>query len=689
MTAARFWFQIIAISAPALLAMGCGKNDPAATNKTAADALTSSGDNKDVDVGTALYKPADYVKTKPSQSSAVDPTVIGSCTVQYEERQQVAADVDGRIEVIATPLDKAPDGKFILSKKPDGTVAEYYDPAKTYPFILFHPRDKSRPSRRLAEGDEVQIGQILCMLDEQLVNNKLESAIEMGISADGLKAAADRGRKLTEEKLKITEMGVKNGTISYANLLEDQITLTRFEENLSQAQQTKTKATGDYKEAMTMLAKHSIRSSVNGIVRSIAKRPGEYVKAGDRIMEVQATDRVRLEGNLDVQYAAQVVRGQIVTVEPAVPSAPFKSHAWHRLEVTGVAVTAHKNQPMVVTTSADGSALVWDPSRDVAGVILNHPVAVRSVACSPVGPKHLAVTGGDDGRIRVWDLTDPKKAPESPIASPTEAHPASVQAIAFSPDGKFFASAGGREVFVWSAADGKKLYTLPVEHRDTVTSVSFTPQATLITAAKDRTLKIWKLGADKGACARTIEHRSGTVDVLGVSPDGGRVLFDQDKARIDLVSPADKQTVGQIQNATTTSTFGTFALFSPKFGTEDVFLATGGGEGDMRGTIQVWSAPPAGGRGSELARLLTPARVAVTCSAFSPDEANQFIAAGTATGTVHLWKRPATRNKCEGRVTYVDSTDTRYATVRVELDNTVLKLLDRSAASVIIGPAGQ
>ena len=239
-------------------------------------------------------------------------------------------------------------------------------------------------------------------------------------------------------------------------------------------------------------------------------------------------------------------------------------------------------------------------------------------------------------------------------------------------------------MFVWDAAEGKKLYALPAEHRDTITTVHFTPQATLVTAAKDRTVKLWKLGAEKAGLMRTIEHRSGAVDVLGVSHDGGRVLFDQDKARIDLVCLADKQTVGQIANMGSTASFATVALFNM----DDSLLVTAGGEGELKGALQVWTTPQPGGRGSEIARLMTPSRSGVTCAAFSPVKDTPFLVVGTDRGSVHLWKPPsdAARATTVGKVTNIDSTDNRTVTVRVELDNTRLQLLDRSAATIIINP---
>ncbi len=390
-------------------------------------------------------------------------------------------------------------------------------------------------------------------------------------------------------------------------------------------------------------------------------------------------------------------------------SAPWVSHTGHRQAVTGVAVAVvpHPQDgpiPLVVSVGADGAALVWDPNlgkrtdRPAVPHNLPHPpgVGVRSVAATPPGPKAtLVITGGADGKIRIWDVSDRAKLPTAPKAEPEDAHGAAVHAIAVSPNGQFFASAAGRDVFIWDLASAKKKYALPPDHRDNVTSVSFTPQDTLVTASKDGTLRVWKLGTERAATIRTLDHRACAVEVLGVSREGERVLFDQDKGRIDLVDPANGQTVGQMQNVTSAGSFATLALFGPDEVAADTpadklppyRIATAGGDGDLKGALQYWHAPRTGGRGTEVGRLIT--RSPVTAAAFSPLRAEPFVVVGTAAGGVHLWKPPAesqTREAHKGKVTFIDPTDGRYVTVRVEMSNKGLNLRDRSAATIIIAP---
>lgn len=668
----------------ALLAVGCGKNGNSGPDKSAPGATPA--DDPNVDVGARLYAPKPDVKMELAAFTGREPLIIPNCTVQYEDRQVVSAEVDGTIELLALRDDgiTADDVnvvyhprelvglKRVMVKGKDGKDVEVYDPTELATLKKY---------RKLKEGYEVKKGQMICMLDDQLFQAKKTAAIESRKAAAEVLKSASEGVRLTTKKLELTQKAV--GGTSDGDIIQDQITLTRFEENKAQAVAAIAKAIAELEEAGVMIRKHHIYSNINGTVRARSKHPGEFVKAGEKILEIQGTDQVRLEGFLDVQYAGLVRRGMLVTVEPAIPSAPTKTLPLHRAAVTGLAVSADLKRPIVVSVSADGTGRAWDATTpNGAAVSLTHPVAVRSVACSPAGVPAVAVTGADDGKLRVFDLAK-ADAISTEGRELKETHAAAVGAIAFSPDGKFLATAAGRDVFVWDAVAWERKYTLPAtEHRDAITSLHFTPQGTLITASRDRSLKVWRLGTEKAAVTRTIDHRSGAVDVLGVSSDGSRVVFDHDKNRLDLLCLADKQTAGTVQNVGPTATFASLAVFNR----DDTLLMTAGGEGELKGGIQVWTVPPAGGRAAEAARLFTPGRVGVTAAAFTPTAEHKFLAVGTERGTVHLWTAPATRKAYTATVEYVDASDNRQVTVRVIMDNRELGLLDRSAATVVINP---
>jgi WD40 repeat protein len=94
-----------------------------------------------------------------------------------------------------------------------------------------------------------------------------------------------------------------------------------------------------------------------------------------------------------------------------------------------------------------------------------------------------------------------------------------VRAVAFSPDGSRVAAAGNdRAVWVWDAASGKELRTLP-GHADWVTALAFSPDGRLLASAgADRVVKLWD--AASGRLRATLRGHSVPVSALAFSPDG-------------------------------------------------------------------------------------------------------------------------------------------------------------------------
>ena len=358
----------------------------------------------------------------------------------------------------------------------------------------------------------------------------------------------------------------------------------------------------------------------------------------------------------------------------------------------------------MVSVGADGGALVWDPNlgkkanKPTVPHNLPHPVGVRSVAAAPPAAKAmLVVTGADDGKVRVWDVTNRDKLPTAPKVVPDDAHTSAVQAVAISPDGKFFATAAGRDVFVWELASAKKLYALPVEHRDAVTAVSFTPQNTLVTTSKDGSVKVWKLGTERAAVVRTLDHRAGAVDVLGrqprrrarpVRPGQGPARPGGPGHRADGRPTAERQLGRVVRDAGPVRPAG----HAVRRGGRRAAAVRGGDGGRRRrpegrpsstGTRRAPGAagPRWPGSSRRAGRRSPPPRAARSAGSSSWWSARPPAA-------VHLWKPPTEARKTRtGRITLVDHTDARYVTVRVEMDNKELGLIDHSAATIIVPPA--
>src|SRR5215218_9051412 len=127
--------------------------------------------------------------------------------------------------------------------------------------------------------------------------------------------------------------------------------------------------------------------------------------------------------------ASFVVAGSLVWLVSAVPAAAqLRGHGG---PVRAVAVSpdgAH-----AISGSFDSSAIRWSLPRNAAEQVLRfHNSAVNAVALLPGG---RAVTGGEDGRIAVWNVG------EQQPTTVLEGHTAPVVALAVSPDAAFLASA--------------------------------------------------------------------------------------------------------------------------------------------------------------------------------------------------------------------------------------------------------
>ncbi len=655
----------------AISVSACGNRDRTAKSTKVEPAVT-------VDIGADLFPKLPMPKSD-DRATGAEPIIASQAVIQFDQKIQVPSEVDGRVEIIGTPLPM--DAKF--------------DPADSR--IIRHPRDQTMLFYKLQDTSPITTGQLLVRIDESQIliqrNANVQSlkAFDDAIleSKEVVKAAqqvADLQKNLVESKA--------ISPVEYANTVA---ALARAKESMATSLKERAKIAGEVDIATSRLQQYGIKSPVEGRILKLLKNPGEFVKAGEPIMEVQATGRFRVEAKLDLQVANRLRPGMPVVVEPIRPYSPEPYTARHRQEVTGIAFTAHKGRPMIVSSALDSTAIVWDATtKDKKQHVLRHPsgVGVKCVAATgpQAAPTHLVATGGSDGKVRLWDLGKPDALPDTVLAEFEESHGASVNALAFSPDGKFLATAAGREVFVWDVAGRKKKYALPVEHLDDITALRITPQATLVTVARDKTARIYQMGADAAAMTQDglLDHRSGAVDVLGLSADGSRMLFDQDAGRIDIVGLSDKRTLGTLQNGGGGLRFAGLALFSP----DDKYAITGAGDSDTKGELQLWELPKSGsaGRGSERRRLVTPSRAGVTCAAFSPDATHDWIAVGTKAGGVHFWSMASVAKALEwqGTIVAITEVDSRSSQIRVEVNNpggvAADQLQDRGIATIIIDP---
>jgi WD40 repeat protein len=168
-------------------------------------------------------------------------------------------------------------------------------------------------------------------------------------------------------------------------------------------------------------------------------------------------------------------------------------------------------------------------------VIGKLPDNVHPVRALAISPDKSALAAGRGNEIHVYDagsgtfvrsLIDPKleDADKKPVKA---AHMTIVEALAFSPDGKYIASGAYGEVTLWDAATGtlKQKFT---GFADRVVTLSFSPDSKLLATGggmptEDGEIKVFDLGTAKQILDIKKDGHSDQVFGVCFSPDGTKL----------------------------------------------------------------------------------------------------------------------------------------------------------------------
>jgi WD40 repeat protein len=167
----------------------------------------------------------------------------------------------------------------------------------------------------------------------------------------------------------------------------------------------------------------------------------------------------------------------------------------------------------VVTGDAANSLRIWDTAtgtllRTIAGT---HPV--QTIAVSPSGLLAAIVQTGDPV-IRVYSIPSGNL-----VASPPQTGEATD--AAFSPDGKYLATTGRRNGYVWETTTWSQLHLL-VGHEAAIDDVIFAPDDRIVTASIDSSVRVWDAATGAGL-ATLLGQSQQKMLAVAVSPDGGQI----------------------------------------------------------------------------------------------------------------------------------------------------------------------
>lgn len=148
------------------------------------------------------------------------------------------------------------------------------------------------------------------------------------------------------------------------------------------------------------------------------------------------------------------------------------------------------------------------PTWKCVSTLKGHLSSINAIAFS--GDGKLA-SGSADRTVKLWNLDGRQLCTFS-------GHSGLIDAVAFSPNGRFVASGSwDYTIKVWDVITKELVQTLN-EHSGWVKCLAISPDGkNLISGSADKTLKIWNL--ETGKVEKVFEHKS-IIDAVAISPDG-------------------------------------------------------------------------------------------------------------------------------------------------------------------------
>jgi WD40 repeat protein len=274
----------------------------------------------------------------------------------------------------------------------------------------------------------------------------------------------------------------------------------------------------------------------------------------------------------------------------------------------------------IVAGSADGTLRLWSATNrpPLSAVFETAQRDIYTVAYSPRGGKSI-VSGSEDNDLRLWDAVSGVA-----VTAPLRGHRLTVNAAAFSPDGRMIASGGADgTVRRWNAVDGQPIGAPLAGHEGPVQGVAFSRDGLrLVSAGHDGTLRFWNpsTGAAVGA---PLAVPGGAVYAVAFSPGGAR-----------LVSAGEDGTL-RFWDAVSGAALGT-PLQGPSGPIHSIAISPDGSHivaGGTQGALWLWHAM---GRAAYSGRPLRGIQSDISSVAFTPDGLR--FASGSADGTLQFWE---------------------------------------------------
>ncbi|MEQ4720856.1 protein kinase [Nonomuraea sp. B19D2] len=313
-------------------------------------------------------------------------------------------------------------------------------------------------------------------------------------------------------------------------------------------------------------------------------------------------------------------------VVPVLGKQDGKAFKGHTKGVQTLSALSAGGKTWLVTGGQDGRVRLWDLARHKSlATMKGHSEEVYAVACVMVGKTPMAVSGGYDGSVRLWNLKTHK-------GKVLGWHGEAVYAVAVTKvKGKYVAVTGDADGYLrfWDLKKRKATGKIIRAHRKPVNWLNAThigDRAVAISAGEDETVRMWDMSKHKAYGKTYKGHSRGVYSVAVGNVDGKTVLASGGKdGKIRIWDPKSRKTIATLSGHKK-------IVYSLSFGTLDgrtVLLS-----GSTDGTIRLWDPETR----KTLGKPVKAHKKGVYAVAIVPfDEGAAIVSAGKDK-VVRLWK---------------------------------------------------
>jgi WD40 repeat protein/serine/threonine protein kinase len=286
-------------------------------------------------------------------------------------------------------------------------------------------------------------------------------------------------------------------------------------------------------------------------------------KDGEQTLRITLNDKTFEQPFAAIPRKPEGGFGLIGGIDGTIDELAFFGRALTDEEVEKLRQIGLENKPLHSSTKRTTPLPTFDgKALELLRQIPRHQRHVQAVAWSPDG--RFAVTAGITGRVLLWNTEQWSLLGEFPD------HTKGVTCLAVSPDSQFVASGDAAGVvMLWNVEERKRLHVL-TGHEKLVTDVTFSRDGRhLLTVANDMTLRRWNIATGKQVDLLNTQGQAETIVEL---PDESVITSGQSIERWNIAN----------ERRSTTFPIGRTRIYSSIITPDGSRLATGDVEGVIR-----------------------------------------------------------------------------------------------------------